>query len=132
MKTAEQLGISKREFGALRRVRDGLRSGRYVHTPNVSDPPKTRKRLFNMKYDSASTNCGTAACIGGWMAKEMRKSAFDCVMNAEGSLKKLFFPQINYDRWDDITPKQAVTAINNFLKTGNPKWREATRKSSRK
>lgn len=93
-------------------------------------------------------NCGTKACIAGWMKIHEKGLLVD---NSEGPLvlssktqgeidsfvmefdykyedlpaAKLFFPHIlNSREWDDITLDQAIQAIDNFLYTGDPEWTE--------
>lgn len=130
MKTAKQLKLTNAELTALKAVRSGLLRGEYVHAPNPDEmTPVSRRRLFNMNYDSETAfRCGTVCCIGGWMAKEMPTKEMFSIWDAEEKpIGRLFFPGVGVDEWDAITPRQAARAISNFLKTGFPRWREVVR-----
>lgn len=141
MKSHEKLGITFAEFGALlgtkalleqhalkyqgynANARDGLR---YVEAV-----PHTH--AFNMNIGCTAKECGTVSCIGGTMALIMGHGEVAAVNYVDhyhsNSLSLLFFPNedvpsnqlVNYNA---ITPQQAVIAIDNFLKTGKPKWRK--------
>ncbi len=144
MKTHEELGITLDEFVALVKVEDGLRTGNYQHIDEIIDYDgvdagkfKILNMLFNMNVYGKQIDCGTAACIGGWVAHTMRgKKKFDIdhaenyiFREASNSLQELFYPPTNYDEFDDsddmwnsITPKHAAKAIKKFLKTGKVDW----------
>lgn len=132
MKTAKQLGLSRKEHNALVKIQDGLASGRYKHIKRDADynwpEYKGKKPLFNMNQAcTKGHSCGTVACIGGWMALEMKMSpqeAADFVFNVRSGVPKyrLFYPEDVVDDWDEITPKKAARAIGNFLETGDPQW----------
>lgn len=115
------------EREALIKVRNGLASGEYVHAR--SRRSKKGKRVFNM--DVTHSPCGTAACIGGWMAMDMGMEVGDevdlyvCEGGHEEDLYNLFFPDDDFGgSYSLITPQQAVHAIDNFLKDGDPRWEE--------
>lgn len=103
--------------------------------------------VFNMNtvYDKAK--CGTVGCIGGWMAIQLGGREFvDPLMTfdlpslearsssaaarakelwvpqgtyALNPLRSLFYPGVDSDLWDAITPAQAVEAIDYYLETGD-------------
>lgn len=138
MKTASQLGISQTEYEALVKVRDGLAAGLLVH--KVLDYPNEQIYVrhcptedvigyFNMNYEGQG--CGTVACIGGWMAASMGIDQQDYVQSTGGSLRGLFYPpmmdDLEHADYEDITAEMAVKAIDNYLRTGNPFWREVLR-----
>lgn len=128
----KELGISIKEMNALRKVRDGLREGRFRHvtSPELDEDAKVKKDkpLFNMEKACATGyECGTVACIGGWVALQMKiapEEAAKYVYDGRStSLDKLYFPDV-VKEWDLITPKKAAKAIDNFLTTGDPQWRK--------
>lgn len=127
--------LSKKEEAALRAVRDMLAGGLIEHepSPDISwrDGPvqafvMTMKRLFNMGETAGATECGSVACIGGWMGAMMgmdHEESAEFVMRYEdrGKFKTLFYPPAIYD-YALIKPTHAVKAIDNFLANGNPRW----------
>lgn len=90
------------------------------------------ERVFDMSTacDTHGLSCGTASCIGGTMAMLMGVSPLDYVREEKQSphLRSLFFPPIEYG-WNTITAKQGIAAIDNWLKTGDPKWEKILKKS---
>lgn len=99
-------------------------------------------RRFNMSSAIADYDCGTALCIGGWvrllrdgpvppevieepLAADIEAYVFG---SRSPSLRTLYFPAF-YDEtsWDDVTPEDGIRAIENFLITGFPNWKEAIR-----
>lgn len=119
--TAADLGLTEDENWALseiqRRLECGeLKHGHIDHTMGDKEPLE----CFNMKF----SHCGTAACIGGWMAVVLGRShrrIAEFVSNHE-RLHELFYPLDGEDDnqdWEKITVKQAVTAIKYFRMTGN-------------
>lgn len=113
--------LDPKELRALITVRNGLAAGHYVHV-NVATPDDTR--VFDMNVPS--DGCGTVACIGGWMAPELGINVerdIEAYVNnggLDGKLTDLFFPDID---WENITPHEAVDAIDNFLASGDPDWK---------
>lgn len=138
MRTAEELSITEEELAALLKVREGLASGCFVHVPDVEevdlpddeDSPLVKARKFNMNYTGIQASCGTVACIGGWMKTVMTPDAIPSEMRdyvygyRHHVIGKLFFPKLEIDDYDRITPEQSVQAIDNFLATGDPRWSE--------
>jgi hypothetical protein len=127
---AEDLGLERKELKALKAVRDGLASGRYRHvkTTKFNAENKSRKPLFNMSAACETHECGTVACIGGWVARELgmdkdEAASFVYGIKPYSPLHELFYPTTDKD-WNTITPKKAAQAIDNFIKTSNPKWAE--------
>lgn len=73
-------------------------------------------------------NCGTIACIGGWayliahgFTATYEADDYVISMNMDYPLYGLFYPSGD---WGLINTKMAIKAIDNFLTTGDPKWRE--------
>lgn len=142
MKTAAQLGLTESELDALLRVRDLLDAGLIEHDPERNNPDHDRptKPRFDIGVIHEDRSCGTTLCIGGWTKlidlgidtdegghlpiSSRSKDIIDLfVMDAKDGLRNLFYPNA-IDKWDRITPKRAVAAINNFVETGFPKWRQ--------
>lgn len=135
MRTAEELGITQQEYEALLAVRDGLASGALVHELDYSSCPGARR--FNMETTGKySPDCGTVACIGGWMYaamhnNEITESDFGRLspaverqanyVSSSSPMGRLFYPPVTYD-YHTITTEQAVKAIDNFVEHGDPHW----------
>lgn len=77
MKLPHQLGSKPIEFAMLLATREYLKRPVIKHNPRLRNAhshvehaqivnPKTR--IFNMTHSVATADCGTVACIGGWMA----------------------------------------------------------------
>lgn len=124
--SAEELQISTEEYTALKQVLQMLESGE-IQTldPNKRvDRQQVPKGLW-MATSSTFTACGTAACIGGWVAALMRVD-MDSYVNryhcysvyGESPLNELYWGHVE----GDTTTKQAAQAIRNFFVTGNPMW----------
>jgi hypothetical protein len=141
MKTAAELGIEPIEHLALRVVRDGLASGAFRHVKNAKwfSTKGDGQPVFSMDTVHMNTPCGTVGCIGGWMAAEMQMSRAEAVEYVSTQdeddtvLKSLFYPagfRTVGGTWDNITPKRAAKAIDNFLNTGDPQWAKVLPKGS--
>jgi len=135
--------ITPREHEALVTVRDALAAGEFRHSRITEGPDGP---TFNMRSTCLSGDCGTIACIGGWMAITMlglarekpvsyenQTQVFDFVTDygdgellpSSPSLMGLFYPpgaREDEEWWDFITPAYAVEAIDNFLRDGDPRW----------
>lgn len=114
--------LSPLEFAALLTTREILPSRKHVRVASLDRPAKSG---FNMcirirgPTREKKTLCNTVCCIGGTMELLLGRelSFFD------PPLKALFIPRIPQP-WDDITPREAVAAIDNFVATGDPRWPE--------
>ena len=120
--------MTEEERLALIDVRDKLANGTYVYAPNVLDGIVPAPLSFNMNKIFYKTDCGSAACIGGWMADALLNratpaAAREYVENGgeTGDLYELFYPE-DLEAWDEILPADAVKAIDNMLAHGNPRW----------
>jgi len=139
MKTPEELGITEEEFKNLLIVKSLLDSGSLTYYYEETDSPFR----FDMNTTSSGNEyeCGSVACIGGWVSFFMQGNKFskesimkidhviaDNYVNMDKSppLEKLYFPELEdydiNDFYEAITPVEASQAIQNFLETGNPKW----------
>lgn len=133
MKTAAELNIEDWEFDALIRVRDMLATQAFRHENQDPDSPKPG---FDMNHTAIprklTYECPSVSCIGGSMylhhkgmlgkriSHEFATEADNYVYN-HVALFDLFFPPSNYEYFD-ITPAQAVEAIDNFTHSGKPDW----------
>lgn len=142
MLSSEDLKLTEEEYAALLKTREQIASGCVIHqnaSPGHEVPEDIEGAGFNMATTGMSHSCGSIACIGGWMRINMAldrgliesplswigtKLAQDYVYSKETTpIGRLFFPsEIRADSWWDITPEQAVQAIDNFLETGKPRW----------
>lgn len=112
--------MTPQEREALIRVRDKLAFG-----------------ALKLNMQMIRSSCGTAHCIGGWMYVFLKPSEVGyhdiwsyvqqggCTRSQK--LKSLFYPQTLNRKWGNITPAQAVRAIDNFLKDGFPRWRKVVK-----
>ena len=136
-KTASDLEITEKQKQALIKTLVLFETDRMnsfdcsadsIDWPNAYDPAFTGN--FNMRFWSvAHPSCGTVACIGG-TAEIIGDVSFDGWMNND-SLRQLFCPggeeepiTVVHARLNKITPRQAATALRNYLTTGEPNWGE--------
>lgn len=82
---------------------------------------------FNMATvvsHSDESECGTCACIGGWLALKLGITDPDEIENwvgaATGAWGKLFYPPGL--GWNNITPQQAAKAIRAFVSGAQEPW----------
>lgn len=136
MLTPSDLGISPAVHDALLWVREELASGRLRHVADDSILPG-----FNMNIWGSPTDCQTPHCIGGWANHRLftlgSKDDINTYCQWAADLKEapplhiLFYPFHNEDcdgldmSYDDITAKQALAALDNYLTTGHANWRKA-------
>lgn len=136
MLTAEQLGITDAEYTALLTTRDLLAAEQPVINFDMGYCFTHTEACHACQVTEPLNLCGTTACIGGWMSLLMQNSGSlpDEITPQQalgmneyvesylytGPLHNLFwgYPTIGVDPW------QGVEAINNFLETGDPQWRE--------
>lgn len=122
--SAKKLKISKAEHTALIEVMGRLERGEIKHLANPSEETPFRD-CFNMGNEIIRSSCGTACCIGGWVALHMGMDDDDDVldyvqkyMNEQTTLRSLY--------WDNCdcrtTPQEGADAIRSFLTTGEPNW----------
>lgn len=128
MKTARQLGITSKELDVLMDVRNKLCSGEYKHVvinmlgTSMDDTCRTG---FNMRI----WDCGTACCIGGWMNRECYEWGPKHSPKHSSALQRLFYPDLDPNKWSSLSTCDAVAAIDNFVETGDPKWAEVAKQS---
>lgn len=150
MLTADELDITEAEHFQLIQVRDMLAGDQIKHDPDLSPGMDG----FNMAYpavdkeDKEHSHCGTAMCIGGWMAAiDLELPANDkgvleisykirvviasyvSKRSTHRVLGDLFYPgPENRDViYASITKPQAVKAIDNVLAHGEARWDEILR-----
>lgn len=88
---------------------------------------------FDMGTWRWDTSCGTAACIGGHceiLLNKPRDSAYMPFKEAanwlgldEAGAQELFYPE-ELKFWHLITREDAVTALQNVIAFGTPRWTE--------
>lgn len=125
---AARLKITQDELAALIETRNDLATGKLQHVApehfNIKDSDRNRK--FNMRVGYDIKGCGTVCCIGGDMSARLNIPYFGrssyVSSHSSPALRPLFYPKVDNSLWGDITPEQAVKAIDNFLKDGNPRW----------
>lgn len=125
MLTAQELNIRPAEYRALLQVR------KWLNAEKITENFPVR---LNMETAILTRDCGTVACIGGFMVlahnhlqpkvrlntSQERDVAKYVMRRYSPALYKLLYPKM--DTASKITPQQAVVAIDNFLATGDPKW----------
>ncbi len=142
LKRASELYISPKEYDALQTVRFFLSEANVGKISDVDDLEIENPEApyqFNMNQAAKTYECGTAMCIGGWVKLFMMDIELtdkmkltlpqineinEYVMNLDGDtdLGRLYFPDLTEEGWAKIGPKEAVQAIDNFLKTGSADW----------
>jgi hypothetical protein len=116
-KTADDLEITAEEHGALIKVLGMLERGELVDARNgaVCD------NGFDMS--DCGNGCGTAACIGGWVASILKfhqKKYVSHSIHVDG-LYGLYFGG-GCLAYVDATVSQAAIALRSYLTTGNARW----------
>ncbi|MGJ4945138.1 hypothetical protein ACQR1W_31575 [Bradyrhizobium sp. HKCCYLS1011] len=131
--SAEALGVKPAEHRALLEVRELFANNAFHHDWNQDFD---RPNGFNMNCLFDDRECGTTACIGGWIWAIMHRDG--ATQSQSGSryvkdersyrLQFLFYPpldDLDGMTYDDITPGAALMAIDSFLATGEPNWPHA-------
>lgn len=140
--TAKQLGITSEERDALLWVYKNLKEEKLVHVTDYEGAPRNQC-TFNMAtpLSRAEEDCGTAACIGGWMSIRMAMKngtitdpekipdtvgdSIDKYVyareNENMTMADLFYPP-GYIGYESIEIQEAAKAIENFLTTGKASW----------
>ena len=141
----DRLGILPYEHKALLEIRGLFAAGKFWHDP---DSELLKPDGFNMNTIVVEGDCGTTCCIGGWMFLAMQRdrtapciSAYQYVHKYRSqALCQLFMPFIDFHGkdlrdqhgqsydfpYELMPPAFALTAIDNFLATGNPNWPAVT------
>lgn len=110
--TAVELGIRDDEREALIWVRGELAEGRLVYVQDIN--AINVECAFNM--EAFGSGCGTPACIGGWVAVKIKQNQEDYVFKVRSAaLRPLYWPWSIDADWTELTPAQAVRAIDAFL-----------------
>lgn len=151
--TAEDLGREQMEYDALVSVLGKLERGEIGHKNfDMSCPMRdlrVSKTYFNNDGLISSTiteDCGTAGCIGGYVAVEMGIEPKSYVYGNDNfysyddndlsfrekgnqtAIGRLYFPRNRYNRMVDcirsITPEEGAHALRNYLTTGEACWEE--------
>lgn len=127
--SAKRIGMSDRELDAHIKVLGMLERGELVH---VNDAPQGER--FNMSDCGTINECGTVACIGGWVAlclgRKSQRTLVNYVHSVTGPREELYFPHFHHPVMPHkITPQQAAHALRNYLTTGKPGWAAALSKA---
>ena len=79
-----------------------------------------RGEILEEEFDMKEWECGTTACIGGWVER-----VANCKIDSSKSMNlyDLFYPHDD-SNGDSATRAQAARAISSYLTTGDPRWRD--------
>lgn len=136
-KSAEELGLTHKEWAALITVLPLLEHDVIRHAPEASDRLNFRslgrrgrgrgKPVFNMESWNENLDCGTAMCIGGsaeqfgkLKPQQLSCKADDLEDNGNRALHDLFYPYEIGSSWRNLTPQMAACALRHYLTTGQP------------
>lgn len=135
--TAEALDIKEKEYNALVSVLGRLERGEIGHKnfdmacPMRSLWTTTTDFDGGVLFTSRTEECGTAGCIGGYVAVEMGVAPARYVYESDkrSGLGRLYFPRDEgagrlVDCIHSIAPEEGAHALRNFLTTGEPCWDE--------
>jgi hypothetical protein len=119
---AEALGITEPEVRAMIKVLGMLERGELQHVPNA---PRSRRPITN-GFCMDTWECGTAACIGGWVQR-VSGISMEGRWREFPAIDHLFYPEeMNDDALlSKMTDGAAAIALRNYLTTGEPRWAEA-------
>lgn len=112
--SAEDLGISELMRQSLVKVLVMFETEKFEHAKYDIGT----EHGFNMATWSGEGWCGTVKCIGGW-AEHIGNFSIDSIPR---SLDRLFYPQVDSFRLEDITTEQAAIALRLYLTVGDAKW----------
>lgn len=127
--SASDLDISEQEHAALITVLGMLERNELVHhiAPIIGESgfAPTIPNGFNMECSGAQTDCGTMACIGGWVAILMGRrdkfiNQYVNTRNPNSKIGRLYWGCTG----SATTVEQAATALRNFLTDGDARWNE--------
>jgi hypothetical protein len=143
--SADRLGIKPYEHQALTEIRESFANRIFYHDRDIE---MLKPDGFNMNVILSEDECGTTACIGGWMFLAMERDRTNPCPRAHQyiqtyrsrALGPLFFPFTDINRRDMtgdedqpydfpfelMPPEFALAAIDNFLATGDPDWPAVT------
>lgn len=142
MISAEELGITQKEHDAVVWTRDQLAKETIKYDPTNGDEAGN---TFNMTSVVLGNECGTVACIAGWMGiymlglqpdakgiyhvntlefDEQVRQEFKKHSCRKGPLSELFSPREidNYAAIAAIDAGWAVSTIDHYLETGSIDW----------
>ena len=125
-KTAEELGISEAQLGALQKTLVMMETGKLSHVPqtDVKADFKVSSELnqfFNMIISYGHADCGSVGCIRG-TAERVGRVEFPVLRGPKG-LTDLFYNGVAII--SDPSVSQAATALRSYLTTGAARWKLA-------
>jgi len=131
-KSADELGLTQKEWAALIKTLALLDNDAIVHVPEIRWERAARKGeavsvrpVFNMAVWHDENACGTVMCIGGsaeYFGKlrddQLSEKANRMARSGEYALYNLFYPPglIDYDK---LTTKMAAEALRIYLTGGH-------------
>lgn len=134
-KTAAELGLREDVYQHLIGTLVSFEGGEIAYDPTMHTQPKG----FNLGALVVHHDHGVCGCIFGWTAmaagleapllgqvpKETLGEALRYLGTATMNLTELFFGPIDRE-WslEQVTLPQAITAIRNYLATGNASWND--------
>lgn len=139
MLTAEQLKLPQPIYEGFMQILVGLELGEYAFVPAGTTNFKVEGlKPFNMhdwgSSDENQHDCGTAACIGGWLERLVPGTeglrlcwehavALGRERRCENSpLWGLFMATGFKKKLCDITPSEGAKALRRYLETGRGDW----------
>ena len=125
-KTPADLGLDDKMYEAHIKVLGMLERGDLRHEELKSGLIGSGE-MFNMSWPKVELECGTVACIGGWVAILAKEDPEDWVSSRHRSeqLHRLYYPPImstGVGLYSKITVEQAAIALRNFLTFGEARW----------
>ena len=127
-KTPADLKIADAEFEALVKVLGMLERGEIKSVPAEQlcrgiGREDAIPEFFDMQYVHTKYDCGTAACVMGWMmhVDERVCGGGKGVLKWSPALRPLFI----LDGLECRDADQAAIAVRNYLTHGEPRWAEA-------
>lgn len=142
--TAEKLGIEEWEFTGLAWFVEFARLGKLKPVSNLmidtmGNEKGKNQPLFNMSIVQKNLECGSVACIGGYVflhehgaeldrdqAKLLHYEAMRYVGERKGTLKNLYYPWdsgVYYTESMETDLEHVADVVEFFLTTGKVDWR---------
>ena len=124
-KTCKDLRIPADEHGALIKIL-GLLEREELEWIDFREPIYPKGNFFNMSTVERTNECGSVACIGGWVQILLHKRVGGVRGLIERcrtrDLQDLYFPPGREDKFNLITAYDAAAALRNYLTLGEPRW----------
>jgi len=121
-KTATDLGTRDADLNALITILGMLEREEFVH---VGPDDVSKPNGFNMSPVIRRGECGTVACLAGWVEALNGETLSEDAMTREQSHAWGGLIMPSRGGWSKITPQQAAIALRSYLTTGDANWAEA-------